>query len=123
MATMLAIVDPGDEVVVFEPYYENYGPDAVLSGATPRFVSLRWSDATREWGYDSAELAAAFCLTCHSADYTEMQPPLPRKFWEAEVKKMQEKYFAPIPASVDAQIADYLTRAYGVPDAPATGGK
>src|SRR6187402_693516 len=60
MATMLAIVDPGDEVVVFEPFYENYGPDAILSGATPRFVSLRWSDATREWGYDSAELAAAF---------------------------------------------------------------
>ena len=41
MATMLAIVDPGDEVIVFEPFYENYGPDAILSGATPRFVRLR----------------------------------------------------------------------------------
>ena len=40
MATMLAIVDPGDEVIVFEPFYENYGPDAILSGATPRFVQL-----------------------------------------------------------------------------------
>ncbi len=59
MATMMAIVDPGDEVIVFEPYYENYGPDAVLSGATPRFVSLRWSDASRDWTFDSAELAAA----------------------------------------------------------------
>ena len=48
MATMMAIVDPGDEVVVFEPFYENYGPDAVLSGATPRFVPLRWSDARKE---------------------------------------------------------------------------
>ena len=38
MSTMLAIVDPGDEVIVFEPFYENYGPDAILSGATPRFV-------------------------------------------------------------------------------------
>ena len=38
MATLLAIVDPGDEVVIFEPFYENYGPDAILSGATPRFV-------------------------------------------------------------------------------------
>ena len=38
MATMMAIVDPGDEVIVFEPFYENYGPDAILSGATPRFV-------------------------------------------------------------------------------------
>src|SRR5262249_51526234 len=41
MAVMLATVDPGDEVIVFEPYYENYGPDATLSGAVPRFVRLR----------------------------------------------------------------------------------
>src|SRR6187402_787571 len=60
MATMMAIVDPGDEVVVFEPFYENYGPDAILSGATPRFVSLRWSDSMKDWAYDPAELAAAF---------------------------------------------------------------
>ena len=41
MATLLAILNPGDEVVVFEPFYENYGPDAILSGAVPRFVKLR----------------------------------------------------------------------------------
>ncbi len=41
MSTMMAIINPGDEVVVFEPFYENYGPDAILSGATPRFVKLR----------------------------------------------------------------------------------
>ena len=40
MSTMMAIIDPGDEVVVFEPFYENYGPDAILSGATPRYVTL-----------------------------------------------------------------------------------
>src|SRR5512145_1421185 len=40
IATLMAIVDPGDEVIVFEPFYENYGPDAILSGATPRFVRL-----------------------------------------------------------------------------------
>ncbi len=56
IATMLALVDPGDEVIVFEPYYENYGPDAILSGATPRFVRLREPD----WSFDPAELAAAF---------------------------------------------------------------
>ncbi|MDH5643770.1 MAG: aminotransferase class I/II-fold pyridoxal phosphate-dependent enzyme, partial [Gemmatimonadota bacterium] len=39
-ATLLAIVDPGDEVIVFEPFYENYGPDAVLCGATPVFVDM-----------------------------------------------------------------------------------
>jgi aminotransferase len=40
IAAMMAVVDPGDEVLIFEPYYENYGPDAVLSGAVPRFVPL-----------------------------------------------------------------------------------
>lgn len=56
IASMLAIVDPGDEVVVFEPFYENYGPDAIISGATPRFVRLRPPD----WTFDAGELAAAF---------------------------------------------------------------
>jgi aspartate/methionine/tyrosine aminotransferase len=56
MAAQLALVDPGDEVIVFEPFYENYGPDAILSGATPRFVTLHEPD----WTFDEAELAAAF---------------------------------------------------------------
>ena len=56
ISTMLAIVDPGDEVVVFEPFYENYGPDAILSGATPRYVTLRAPD----WSFDPDALAAAF---------------------------------------------------------------
>ena len=56
MATMIGIIDPGDEVVIFEPFYENYGPDAILSGATPRYVTLREPD----WSFDPDELAAAF---------------------------------------------------------------
>ncbi len=56
IATMLALVDPGDEVIVFEPFYENYGPDAILSGAVPRFVTLREPD----WRFDERELEAAF---------------------------------------------------------------
>jgi aminotransferase len=60
MATMLAIVDPGDEVIVFEPFYENYGPDAILSGATPRFVRLREPVPGGDWVLDLEELAAAF---------------------------------------------------------------
>jgi aminotransferase len=56
MSTMMAVINPGDEVVVFEPFYENYGPDAIMSGATPRFVKLHGPD----WSFDPAELAAAF---------------------------------------------------------------
>ena len=56
IAAMMATVDPGEEVVVFEPFYENYAPDAVLSGATPRYVPLRAPD----WTFDPDELRAAF---------------------------------------------------------------
>jgi len=56
IAAMLALLDPGDEVVVFEPFYENYGPDAVLSGAVPRYVTLHEPD----WHFDEGELRAAF---------------------------------------------------------------
>ncbi len=56
IAAMMAIVDPGDEVIVFEPFYENYGPDAILADATPRYVPLRAPD----WSFDPDELRAAF---------------------------------------------------------------
>jgi aspartate/methionine/tyrosine aminotransferase len=56
VASCLALLDPGDEVVVFEPWYENYWPDTVISGATPRFVTLHEPD----WSIDEAELRAAF---------------------------------------------------------------
>src|SRR4051794_21715432 len=67
MSTMMAIIDPGDEVVIFEPFYENYGPDAILSGATPRYVTLHAPDLSAapgspgaDWSFDPEELAAAF---------------------------------------------------------------
>jgi aminotransferase len=61
MATMMAIIDPGDEVVVFEPFYENYGPDAILSGATPRYVTLHApSSPDGTWTFDPDELAEVF---------------------------------------------------------------
>ncbi|MCI0485639.1 MAG: aminotransferase class I/II-fold pyridoxal phosphate-dependent enzyme [Blastocatellia bacterium] len=56
IAALMAIINPGDEVIIFEPFYENYGPDAILSGATPRYVTLRAPD----WSFDESELAAAF---------------------------------------------------------------
>jgi aspartate/methionine/tyrosine aminotransferase len=56
IAAMLGILDPGDEIVVFEPFYENYGPDAILTGAIPRYVTLHEPD----WSIDADELRAAF---------------------------------------------------------------
>src|SRR5579871_958698 len=61
MSAMMAIINPGDEIVAFEPYYENYGPDAILSGATPRFVKMKPpANENDVWSYDPAELTAAF---------------------------------------------------------------
>ncbi len=56
VAAMLGLLDPGDEVIVFEPFYENYGPDAILAGAIPRYVTLHEPD----WSIDETELRAAF---------------------------------------------------------------
>jgi len=56
MSTLNALINPGDEIIIFEPFYENYGPDSILSGATPRHVSLHPPD----WTFDSDELARAF---------------------------------------------------------------
>lgn len=58
MATLLAIIDPGDEVIIFEPFYENYGPDALLSGAVPRYVALNLDDPN--CSFDPDALRAAF---------------------------------------------------------------
>jgi aminotransferase len=56
MATMLALVDEGDEVVIFQPFYENYAPDALLTGARPAWVRLHPPD----WRFDPDELRRAF---------------------------------------------------------------
>jgi aspartate/methionine/tyrosine aminotransferase len=61
ISTLMAVCNPGDEVVIFEPFYENYGPDAILSGAKPRFVKLRPPvTPDGEWTFDERELRAAF---------------------------------------------------------------
>src|SRR5579864_7000913 len=56
IASLTAVTNPGDEVVIFEPFYENYGPDTKLCGAIPRFVRLRPPD----WSFDPDELRRAF---------------------------------------------------------------
>ena len=63
ISTLLAVCNKGDEVVIFEPFYENYGPDAVLSGAKPVFVKLRPPTAADgEWTSTNANCARPFII-------------------------------------------------------------
>ncbi len=83
-AVMLALVDPGDEVIVFEPYYENYGPDAILCGAVPRFVRLREPD----WSFDPNELAAAFNARTRAIVVNTPNNPTGKVFSRAELEQI-----------------------------------
>ncbi len=56
IASIMATIDPGEEIIVFEPFYENYGPDGILSGAIPQYISLHEPD----WSFDFNELEAKF---------------------------------------------------------------
>ena len=56
MAAMMTVTNPGDKVVIFSPFYENYGADTILSGAEPVYVPLH----PPEFNFDPAELEQAF---------------------------------------------------------------
>ena len=86
MSSMMAIINPGDEIVVFEPFYENYGPDAILSGATPRFVRLRPPD----WSYDERELAAAFGPHTKAIILNTPNNPTGKVFTRAELEFIRD---------------------------------
>jgi aspartate/methionine/tyrosine aminotransferase len=86
MSAMMAIINPFDEVVVFEPFYENYGPDAILSGATPRFVKLR----PPNWTFDPEELAAAFGPATKAIILNTPNNPTGKVFELSELETIRE---------------------------------
>ena len=86
LSSMLAIINPGDEVVVFEPFYENYGPDAILSGATPRFVKLQ----PPNWTFDPEELAAAFGPATKAIILNTPNNPTGKVFERAELECIRD---------------------------------
>jgi aminotransferase len=91
MSAMMAIINPGDEIVVFEPFYENYGPDAILSGATPRFVRMHPpKDANSEWSYDPNELAAAFNSNTKAIILNTPNNPTGKVFTRAELEFIRD---------------------------------
>lgn len=86
ISSLLAIVDPGEEVVVFEPFYENYGPDSIICGAVPRFVSLR----PPAWTFDPEELAAAFNERTRAIVLNTPNNPTGKVFTRSELETIAE---------------------------------
>jgi aminotransferase len=86
IATLLAVINPGDEVIIFEPFYENYGPDVTLSGATARFITLRDPD----FSIDRKELEAAFTRRTKAIIINTPHNPTGKVFSRAELEMIAE---------------------------------
>ncbi|MFL5768491.1 MAG: aminotransferase class I/II-fold pyridoxal phosphate-dependent enzyme [Chloroflexota bacterium] len=82
IASMLGLIDPGDEIVIFEPFYENYGPDAILSGAIPRYVTLHEPD----WSIDPDELRAAVTSRTRAIVVNSPHNPTGKVFSRSELE-------------------------------------
>jgi aspartate/methionine/tyrosine aminotransferase len=85
-AVFLALMDPGDEVIVLEPFYENYGPDAILAGATPVFVPLERPN----WTLDPDRLRAAFRKRTKAIIVNTPHNPTGRVLTRAEISLIAE---------------------------------
>ena len=91
IASLLALTNAGDEFVIFEPFYENYGPDAILSGALPRFVKLRPpADPGGEWAFDERELRAAFGARSKAIVLNTPNNPTGKVFTRAELELIRD---------------------------------
>jgi aminotransferase len=85
-SVFLALVDPGDEVIVLEPFYENYGPDAILAGASPVFVPFERPN----WTLDTARLRKAFTKRTKAIIVNTPHNPTGRVFTRVEMSLIAE---------------------------------
>ena len=93
LSTLLAIINPGDEVIIFEPYYENYGPDTIISGAKPVYVALRETsteDGAMRFTYDFTELQNAFSTKTKAIVINTPNNPLGKVFTLDELQQIAD---------------------------------
>lgn len=86
MSTMKAVVNPGDEVIIFEPFYENYGPDCILSGAKPRYIRL----SAPHWTFDSETLKSLFNEKTKAIIINTPNNPTGKVFSKSELKEIAD---------------------------------
>jgi len=86
IASLTGVTNPGDELVVFEPFYENYGPDSILCGCTRKLVALRAPD----WTFDRDELRSAFSKRTKAIILNSPNNPTGRVFHREELTFIAE---------------------------------
>jgi aspartate/methionine/tyrosine aminotransferase len=104
IAAMLALLNPGDEVIIFEPFYENYGPDAVLSGAVPRYVTLHEPD----WRFEPDELRAAFGPRTRAIVVNNPHNPTGKVFRRGELEAIAELCIAHDAIAITDEIYEHI---------------
>jgi aminotransferase len=104
-SAFLGLLDPGDEVVVFEPFYESYGPDAILSGADLRYVALRPPD----WTFDPDELAAAFGPSTRAIVIGSPHNPTGKVFSRDELTQIAELCVRNDAVAITDEIYEHIT--------------
>jgi len=104
IASLLAIIDPGDEIVVFEPFYENYGPDAIICGAATRLVRLHPPD----WTLDPKELATAFTARTRAVILNTPNNPTGKVFTVDELELIAEQCRRTNAYAITDEIYQYL---------------
>ncbi len=93
LSSLLAIINAGDEIIIFEPFYENYGPDTIISGAKPVYVALQETptpDGTVHFTYDPAELQEAFSANTKAIVINTPNNPLGKVFTLDELQEIAD---------------------------------
>ncbi|TAN35345.1 MAG: aminotransferase class I/II-fold pyridoxal phosphate-dependent enzyme [Candidatus Methanoperedens sp.] len=103
MASMLALINEGEEVVVFEPFYENYGPDAAVSGAVPRFVPLNDNGSI-----DEDALASTFNQRTRALILNTPNNPCGKVFTKDELKLIADLCTEHDVIAVTDEIYEYI---------------
>ena len=104
-SSFLGLLDPGDEVIVFEPFYESYGPDAIMARASLRYVTLR----PPEWSFDPDELAAAFGSRTRSIVVGTPHNPTGKVFSRNELSLIADLSIEHDVIAITDEIYDHIT--------------
>jgi aspartate/methionine/tyrosine aminotransferase len=104
-ASFLGLLDPGDEVIVFEPFYESYGPDAALAGASLRYVTLRPPD----WSFDLGELEAAFSPRTRAIVIGTPHNPSGKVFTRPELEAIAARCIEHDAIAITDEIYEHIT--------------